>query len=260
MGGTKLFTRRPGSRLVLTAAGRSLIKAADDLLTAAAAFRDTAQRIAAGEGVTVRIGAYGTALTYLLPPVLALLVDQESVATVETTEIEPADGLRLLERGDLDVLIAHRYLPEARTTTKNTVVTELGREPLLLVASASSRLRRLADCTDVDWVAGGLSDVDRQLLNRWSATVGLDPRVSHETRDCHTAAELIASGFAVGLLPASVASAPRLSARLSVVTLPAKVRAPYRDVLAITRSDTDMPAMDELVRELRDLLSRHHRP
>jgi DNA-binding transcriptional LysR family regulator len=259
LGDTKLFTRRPGSGLTLTAAGRALIEAADDLLAAAATFRDTAQQVSAGEGVTVRLGAYGTALTYLLPPVLARLVDREGVDAVETTELEPVDGLPLLERGDLDILIAHRYLSEDNHTAKHATVNDLGREPILLVASANGSLRRLSDCVEAHWVAGGPKDVDRQLLRRWSAAAGLTPRVRHETRDCHTAAELIASDFAVGLLPASVVGAPQLRERLRVITLPPGVRSPYRDILAITRPDFDIPGLDQLVHELRSLLRRQDR-
>jgi len=256
LGDTKLFTRRSGSRLILTAAGRALIQAADDLLVASAAFRDTARRVSEGEGVTIRIGAYATALTHLLPSALAQLVALDGVAAVETTELEPVVGLPLLERGDLDVLIAHRYLAEEIPTAKSSTVTSLDREPMLLVVSASSHSCRLSECADLDWVAGGVRDVDRQLLRRWSATAGFEPRVRHETRDCHTAAELIAAGVAVGLLPASVVRAPWLRDRLRVVSLPSTIQAPYRDVFVITRSDLDLPVVTDLVGELRTLVPR----
>lgn len=254
IGDTRLFARHPGSRLTLTAAGRGLIQPADDLLSAAANFRDAARQVVGGEGVTLRVGAYGTALAYLLPSILSRLVKAAGIAGVETVELEPADGLPLVERGDLDVLIAHRYLPEDDPTVRNATVIDLGDEPIVLTASAASNLRELADCAGADWVAGQPKDVDRQLLSRWAAESGLTPRVQHATADCHTAAELIASQFAVGLLPASVAYAPHLRDRLRTIDMPPGVLSPRRSVLAVSRPDSALPGIDLLVNELRGLL------
>ena len=50
LGGALLFTRKPGSRLVLTAAGRASAHAADDMLAAAAVFGDVARRISTETG------------------------------------------------------------------------------------------------------------------------------------------------------------------------------------------------------------------
>jgi DNA-binding transcriptional LysR family regulator len=104
---------------------------------------------------------------------------------------------------------------------------------MLAVASSADAVGHLADYPD--WVAGFRRDVDRQLLVRWAGEVGFHPRVSHETRDCHTAVELIVSGVAVGLLPASVVMAPHNRTRLAVIEREAGVEFPHRDVLTTTR-------------------------
>jgi len=253
IGGTALFTRKPGSRLTLTAAGRALADAAEELFVATASFVDVSRQIARGEGLVLRIGAYGTALGHLLPDALRRLLLTDEFLSVQTTEIEPTEGLPLLERGDVDLLIAHRYLPEDRpAVTDNMTMTSLGRESLLLVTSstAGTAAPSFEEQAARDWVAGGPRDVDRRLLDRWAAEAGIELRVRHETRDCHTAAEVIAGGLAVGLLPASVVRAPWIGERLAVVDLPKAISRPTRDVLAITRKQFRLPAVATLLAEL----------
>lgn len=67
----ELIIRRPGGRLVLTAAGRSLARATETLFDATARFQDTAQGIADREIAQARVGIHPSAMTYLSPPVLS---------------------------------------------------------------------------------------------------------------------------------------------------------------------------------------------
>jgi DNA-binding transcriptional LysR family regulator len=257
LGGALLFTRKPGSKLVLTAAGRALTTAADDMLAAAAHFSDVARRISDGEGVVVRVGAYGTALSYLLPEALAAASASAPRALVETVEIEPADGVPLIDTGELDILVAHRYLPEEKLPSgDNTLTATLGAEPMLAVRSVDSALHSIADCVDADWVAGSRRDVDHQLLLRWAGQIGFHPRVGHETRDCHTAAELIVRGMAVGLLPASVVSAPHNRDRLTVLECAPGQAFPSREVLVVTRRGFDTPIGVALLDRMTEVFAR----
>ena len=236
LGGVLLFTRKPGSRIVLTAAGRALAAAADDMLSAAATFGDVARGISRGDGVVLRIGAYGTALSFLLPAALASLRETDPTARVDTVEIEPIEGVTLIDTGELDILIAHRYLAEEQPPSGDNLDARLvGREPLVAV-TAAAHPRALTECLDADWVAGSPRDVDRQQLIRWAADVGFAPRVSHVTRDYLTAVELIVSDLAVGMLPASVVNAPHNRHRLALVDNDAATPYPFRDVLTVTRA------------------------
>lgn len=249
LSGAELFNRKPGARLTTTAAGRALAEAAEELFSAAAAFRDAAQKASRGEGIELRIGAYGTAVSHLLTAALVGLdVD------VRISEVEPAEGLPLLERGELDVLIAHRYLSdEPPFLSSKYRILDLGREPLFLTASARSPTSTALDFEAAgasDWVAGGPSDVDRRLLHQWAAAAGLTPRVRYETRDCHVAAELIASGLGVGLLPATVVKAPHQQGRLRIVALPPPVAVATREIMALTRPRFEAPVLDRLLHHI----------
>ncbi|MFE3737807.1 LysR family transcriptional regulator [Streptomyces sp. NPDC059134] len=247
--GVELFARRPGSHLVVTAEGRALAEAAAELFSATAAFQDVARRITGGEVGELRVGAYGTALSHLLPTMLKGLAEAGIGAAIRMTEVETHEGLPLLDRGELDLLIAYRYLPDDLVRRPYGVtMTPLGQERLpLITAPMEVGAPDFSACRKLDWVAGGPDDVDRKLLDRWAAAAGFTPNVRYQTADCHTAIELIACGLAVGLVPESVANGWQHEGRpVSVVRLPSELEAPSRDVLALTRS-RGLSLLDQLL-------------
>jgi DNA-binding transcriptional LysR family regulator len=254
LGGVELFTRRTGRGLAVTAAGRSLAEAVDELLVATATYQDMAHSVSRGEGMELRVGAYETAVSHLLPVALTELVDADSKTMIRVIEVETRDGLPMLERGELDLLVASRYVQEdpPYQSDKLTIKT-LGREELLLTSSSGSGnvTPSFSQCKYLDWVAGAADDIDRKLLHRWAGITGFDPQVRFETRSCHTAVELIASGLAVGLIPASVIDAYREPMNLSLVELPSLP--PTREVLAITRARFNMPIVNDLLELLGDV-------
>ncbi len=254
LGGVELFTRSSGRRLAITAAGRLLTEAVDELLVAAATYQDIAHSVSHGEGMELIVGAYETAVSHLLPAALTKLMSADTKTMIQVIEVETRDGLPMLERGELDLLVASRYLHEDPPYYSDKLaIMKLGCEQLLLTSSSDSGnvTPNFSQCKDLDWVAGAPDDIDRKLLHRWAGTLGFEPRVRFETRSCHTAIELIASGLAVGLIPASVIHAFREPRNLSLVDLPSST--PTREVLAITRARFNMPIVNDLMNLLGDV-------
>jgi len=213
---------------------------ASQLFAATANFQDLAQKISGLEITDLRIGAYGTAASHLLPRILAALRTRQTGPALHLTEVETIDGLPMVRSGEIDLLIAHRYLPEdPRVAADDLIVTPLGREPMLLLAAAGMNGRTeptFIDCFHQDWVAGALPAPDRYLLQRWASRMDFTPRVRFETPDCHTAISLVASGLAVGLVPATVARAwADDAAPVVIIDLPPNAR-PSREILAVTRT------------------------
>ena len=258
--GVELFLRRPGSPLVVvTPAGRSVTSAAVQLFAATAAFQDVAQHVAAGDIAELRIGAYATGVSHLLPEALTAQQRSDVGPVFHLSELATLNGLPLVRSGEIDLLIAHRYLPEDPPTSSDDLIfTALGTERMLLVAcSDRSEHPRLADCAQRDWVAGTLRDPDRRLLHRWSSELKTEPRVRYETADCHTALELIASDLAVGLIPATLVAAAVKSRRpVAIVKLPRGVAHPTRDILAVTRTRYRPPIVEDLIQRLIGFLAR----
>ncbi|MGW4866506.1 LysR family transcriptional regulator [Streptomyces chartreusis] len=261
--GVELIVRRPGSRLILTAAGRSLARAAETLFDATARFQDAAHGIAGREIAELRVGIYPSAMTYLLPPILATLRDRRPGPRIRLVVVETDEGVPRVRSGDLDLLVAYRYLPEDPPAPSTALtVTALGREPLLLVAGAEPGRRRpveLAECLEGEWVSGHVHNPDRRLLLRWAGELGIAPRVTLETDDLHSMLAMIRAGLAVGLIPATLLGGGQ-DAGVERVVLPPGVAPLYREILAVGRPGERPPVVDELVALLRaavrDLRSR----
>ncbi|MFF0559641.1 LysR family transcriptional regulator [Streptomyces sp. NPDC004266] len=250
--GTELLSRRPGGGVTPTAGGRALADAAARVLAATADFQRLADGIARSGAPELSIGVYATAAGRLLPTALATLRRAHPDVVLHVTETEPVDGLRGLRAGEIDLLLAYRYLPEDPPGAADLRIRGLGREPLWLMAARGTGAVTLDDCREADWVAGHMGTADRRLLRRWAHRTGLDPAVRYETDDYHTALALIAQGLAVGLVPASVVCGWHDPARplARVEGLPSAER-PEREVLAVTRPRASHPVVDDLA----DLLS-----
>jgi DNA-binding transcriptional LysR family regulator len=245
--GTELLSRRPGGGVTPTAAGRALADSAAHVLAAAADFQRLADDIAQSGAPEVSIGVYATAAGRLLPSALAKLRRGHPDVVLHVTETEPVHGLRGLRTGEIDLLLAYRYLPEDPPSAPDLQIRGLGREPLWLMAAHGTGLATLDDCREADWAAGHPGTPDRRLLQRWAHRIGLNPAVRYETDDYHTALALIAQGLAVGLVPASVVGGWHDPARplARVEDLP-KAHRPEREVLAVTRPRSSHPVVDDL--------------
>ncbi|WP_432189813.1 LysR family transcriptional regulator [Streptomyces sp. Tue6028] len=248
--GVELITRRPGSRLILTAAGRSLAQATETLFDATARFQDTAHGIANREIAELRVGTYPSAMTYLLPQVLSTLRACRPGPRIRLVVVETDEGVPRVTSGDVDLLVAYRYLPEDPPAPSDALtITLLGREPLVLVTGAEPGRRgpvELSECLEREWVSGHAHNPDRRLLHRWAGELGLAPQVTLETDDLHSMLAMIQAGLAVGLIPATLLGAGQ-DAGVERVVLPPGVAPLYREILAVSRPGAHSPLIDELV-------------
>ncbi|MFF3941390.1 LysR family transcriptional regulator [Streptomyces phaeofaciens] len=249
--GVELIVRRPGSRLILTAAGRSLAQATETLFDATARFQDAAAGIAKREIAELRVGTYPSAMSHLLPGVLTTLRARRLGPRIRLIDVETHEGLPRVKSGDMDLLIAYRYLPEDPPGRSEAwTVTALGREPLVLVAAAEpgrGRPLELAECLEREWISGHAHNADRRLLHRWAGELGIAPRVTLETEDLHSMLAMIRAGLAVGLIPATLLGAGPEGSGVERVVLPSGAAPLYREILAVSRPGTRSPVVDELV-------------
>ncbi|MFF0838191.1 MULTISPECIES: LysR family transcriptional regulator [unclassified Streptomyces] len=253
--GVELITRRPGSRLILTAAGRSLAGAAETLFDATARFQDAAHAIANREIAELRVGTYPSAMTYLLPRVLSTLRARRPGPRIRLVVVETDEGVPRVKSGDIDLLVAYRYLPEDPPAPSDALTTTLlGREPLVLVAGTEPGRRNpveLAECLEREWVSGHARNPDRRLLHRWAGELGIAPQVTLETDDLHSMLAMIRAGLAVGLIPATLLGAGH-DAGVEEVVMPPGVAPLHREILAVSRPGDRPPLLDELVTLLAD--------
>jgi DNA-binding transcriptional LysR family regulator len=110
--GAKLM-ERSGRGIRLTDAGRLLAERAEEILGRL----DAAEaELAAHVGLkqeTVRLAAFGSALGTLAAAAGAKLRADRAVADISLIQAEPADALRMLRTGRVDVALVFRYLADA---------------------------------------------------------------------------------------------------------------------------------------------------
>jgi DNA-binding transcriptional LysR family regulator len=191
----RLFERERG-RLMLTAAGRAFLSAADDVLAAAENARSLADALAAGRLERIRMAAPTTTLTDVIAPFLATLDVSDPLITVrEATYSQALSALR--SERDLAVITA----PPPRQFASVTVASL----PVWAYVSPSHRLAAETSITLTDLAREPLVLLHdhfraRTLVDERLASAGLSPLDVIECDHPQVAQALAASGRGVAVL------------------------------------------------------------
>ncbi|MFF4214441.1 LysR substrate-binding domain-containing protein [Streptomyces sp. NPDC001796] len=208
--GTELLERRrEGVRL--TAAGRIVMRRATIVLDEIEA---TARELSGlpGQAGTVRLGWFPSAGAVLLPRALAALRRTDPGLHVVGREGSTPALVRALRAGSLDLALLASAPPfrPPDTETPPLALQTLTERALCLAVPATHPLARgdFVDVTDLRgqrWIAGSTSGEDR-LMGVWP---GLDerPEIAHTARDWLAKLHLVAAGFGLTTVPATLAPA-----------------------------------------------------
>lgn len=257
-----LERRRDGVRL--TAAGRIVMRRATVVLDEIEA---TARELSGlpEQAGTVRLGWLPSAGAVLLPLALTALRRSDPGLRVVGREGTTPSLVRAVRAGSLDLALLASAPPFRPPDTESPplAVQTLTERPLCLAVPATHPLAR-ADSVDVadlrgrQWIAGTSSGEDR-LLGVWP---GLDerPEIVHTARDWLAKLHLVAAGFGLTTVPATLASAappgvrvlpvrggPQETRRLFLARLPQPPTDPVTRVAAALRAaaleaDTSAPS------------------
>ncbi|MET7740986.1 LysR family transcriptional regulator [Streptomyces sp. NPDC005385] len=257
-----LERRRDGVRL--TAAGRIVMRRATVVLDEIEA---TARELSGlpEQAGTVRLGWLPSAGAVLLPLALTALRRSDPGLRVVGREGTTPSLVRAVRAGSLDLALLASAPPFRPPDTESPplAVQTLTERPLCLAVPATHPLAR-ADSVDVadlrgrQWIAGTSSGEDR-LLGVWP---GLDerPEIVHTARDWLAKLHLVAAGFGLTTVPATLASAappgvrvlpvrggPQETRRLFLAHLPQPPTDPVTRVAAALRAaaleaDTSAPS------------------
>ncbi|NRQ32205.1 LysR family transcriptional regulator [Nonomuraea sp. NN258] len=202
--GLALVLRRPRG-VLLTEAGRALLRHADGVaagLRAAADEMDALARLRAG---AVRIAVFPSAGAALLPAAMGLLLGRHPGLDVRLREAEPPQALDLVAAGEADVAVTFVHAGQLPDEQPGLVRAPLGDDPVRLVLPRAHPHAAGAGPVDLRllaaerWIAG--CDRCAENLRRACAEAGFTPDVRHGTDDYVISQRLIAAGLAVGLLP-----------------------------------------------------------
>lgn len=225
---------REGRGVVVTDAGRALLRHADAL---AAALHDAEHELAdhahlrAGR---VRIASFPSASATIAARAVSDLAERFPGIDLRLEQLEPPEALRALEEGACDIAIVFEYDDGHVSVPVDADRTPLAVDPLQIILPPGHPLTaraeiRLDDLADEQWVTGCIS-CRRHLLTSTSAA-GFTPDIRHSTDDYVVVQALVATRMAVAVLPSL---AVRASRNPDVTVHPLADHAPRR-VSAITR-------------------------
>ncbi|MBS0249323.1 MAG: LysR family transcriptional regulator [Proteobacteria bacterium] len=241
--GTALFNRT-SRRVELTEAGRTLAPHARNLLAQVEATRRKVRAVGQGRIGQLSIGATGSIMRGGLADILA--AHRHEYPGVVTKLIEQAPELQImaLQEHRTDACFI-RSPPQSEG-----LVHELAwREDVVVAMSSIHRLakRKRIDIRELRAeefivLAPESSDFARSIMD-WCVNAGFLPRIAHEVIDSQSIIGLIAAGFGVALLPASIA---RLTGD-QIIFHTLGPSAPPADVFMVYRHDDPSPVLRTFV-------------
>jgi len=251
---------RVGRGVRLTEAGTLLAARArvvhSELADAFASVADLAS------GITghVRVAAFPSASSALVPPILAQMRERHPRIEVTFIEEEPPEASRMLADGTVDLAITFGYEGDSndphRASVRGLNVRPLFTEPIFAVLpaahpAAAGEVAAMQDLADEDWIAG--CPRCRGHLLEVCRTAGFVPRIRRETDNVIAVLSMVRAGLGVGLLPSiSVAGIGVPDGVRLLATAPASPRTVY----TVTGPDAErVPAVAAAVAAITEVVA-----
>lgn len=195
---------RAGRGVRLTEAGMVLARHAVTINSALEAARGELAELSGLRSGSVRVAAFPTASSTIVPRLLASVRERHPGITVSYVEAEPPEAEALLRDGAVDLAITFSYSGDGSAVgagltaetlfTERTVVVLPAEHPL-----AASAVINLAELADDRWIAG--CPRCRGHLLAVCADAGFAPSIALETDNAAAVLGMVASGVGVAMLP-----------------------------------------------------------
>ncbi|WP_405071769.1 LysR family transcriptional regulator [Kribbella sp. NBC_01510] len=192
--GAKLV-QRVGRGIRLTPEGEVLARRAAEIVGRVdAADAELASLVGLQSG-RVRVGAFSSALSVLVPPAAAELRREHPNLELELADAHPVVAARQLRAGDIDLAILFRY--DDDVPDDGLRYTYLLDDPVQLLSRRTGET--LTDHRDSDWIAGCVNC--RQELLQHCADAGFTPRIAYTSDDIIVKQAFVAAGLGVTTMP-----------------------------------------------------------
>lgn len=252
--GMRVVNRRPVSP---TAAGRRLL--ATELAISSAMSRAAAELAALTEGTVgqVRLGAFISAASSIVPPALAQLRAEFPDIELTLREIEQSDTYPLLQRGEIDAALMFDYAHAPAEIPEGLVAMHLMDDPILAVLPGSHPLAKnediaLGELPADSWIHTAVDSRDLAGISLPHAERKA-PGIDFAGMDFRTALNLVAAGLGAALLPSLLVR----DVPASVVALPLRESGLVRRVYLCRLATGGVPAaLHRLEAVLREAAAR----
>jgi DNA-binding transcriptional LysR family regulator len=242
---------RVGRGVRLTPEGLRLAGHAEAILrTVEAAERDL--RAVKHPGGSLAVASFSTYARWQLLPALARLRQRSPDLHVTIHEMEPADGIAAVRRGDCQLAVSFTYSLAPRAIDEDLLVLPILDEPIVLALPPAWRTERgavdLRKLAGEQWIVGSRGADDIQLAERACALAGFVPRITHRVDDYGLLLDMVAAGFGIGFVPELALG----TSKARVVVRAPRQMALRRQIQAVTRAGlVASPVLRGLVDELR---------
>jgi DNA-binding transcriptional LysR family regulator len=230
--------QRVGRGIRMTPEGELLARRAAEIVGRVDAASD---ELAAHVGLRagrVRLAAFQTVLSTLVPKAAAELARQHPGVELNLVDVHPPEALAMLRAGQVDVAVIFRH-PDTPHEDEGFRLTHLLDDPLYLLSREPDQ--NLADHRDSLWVGG--CERCRATLVAACERAGFSPRIGYSTDDMVVVQSLVAAGMGVGTLPGLALQAHRAPG-VHATLLPRETR----QVFAVTYGEPpDPPATAAVV-------------
>jgi DNA-binding transcriptional LysR family regulator len=210
---------RLGRTVRLTEAGQILSRHSTTVMAALQDAANELDGLADLRAGRVRLAAFPSASSTLVPRLLSTLRDTRPGLSVQYLEAEPPEAIAMLRRGDCDLAFTFSYPGDPEDphgdSAAGLAVTSLFTDPMMLILPSDHPLAgesvvNLSELEDDTWIAG--CPRCRGHLLSVCENVGFAPTISYETDNFVAVLGMVASGLGVALLPRlalGTASVPR---------------------------------------------------
>lgn len=227
---------RSGRNVVLTDAGRLLVRHGAEAISALERAESAVAELHGKPVGPIRIGALASATASILPVALRAAL-AEHPGLEPTVVVHPLDeNLRELRLGGIDIAVDQSYDSAPDDGLDDFERTVLLEEPLLLLSPAGDPVHRVVDAAGRDWVASPATSSCGRSTRAIAASAGLVPRFTYETDDHFATVNLVSAGLAVAVVPGlallhrppnvHVAVVPGAHRSIAALTRPAAQRRP----------------------------------
>ncbi|MBA3523098.1 MAG: LysR family transcriptional regulator [Geodermatophilaceae bacterium] len=192
--GTQLIERF-GRGVRLTSEGRLLASRAAEIVGRLDAADAELAAMVGLRAARVRVAAFQSALSVLVPPAVAALRRQHPGVDVRLVDAHPTVAREQLRAGEVDVAIVFRY--DDTVPDDGIRYSHLVDDPMYLLSLDSGQT--LTDHRDSDWIAG--CEYCRDEFVQTCEATGFTPHIAYTSDDIIVDQALVAAGLGVTTMP-----------------------------------------------------------
>jgi len=191
---------------VLTDAGRTLVRHADEILGRISAAQEELQALAGLRAGRLRLGAFSTAGAVLAPRAVKAFRDRHPDVEVNLAELDPEEAVSQLRARELDLALVYEFPVVEDLPLDGLEYVHLLDDRLYVALPEGHRLARrrrlkLSELADEPWIQGVYRGSTVAVLPSACRAAGFEPKIVFRSDDHMAVQGFVAAGLGVAVVP-----------------------------------------------------------